>query len=93
MRALMQTVNRFSAFIRAGWRFWLGLGCALASADARAVTTYVSPPWQAATFAGYTGAGSADGAAASATFNEPTGVAIDGAGALYWADSLNSTIR
>jgi len=46
------------------------------------------------TFAGSPGnAGSNDGAAATARFNYPTGVAVDGAGNLYVADSGNHTIR
>ena len=46
------------------------------------------------TFAGSPGnAGSNDGAAATARFNYPTGVAVDGTGNLYVADSGNHTIR
>jgi sugar lactone lactonase YvrE len=37
--------------------------------------------------------GSADGAASSARFNQPQGVALDGSGNLYVADSWNRTIR
>ncbi len=59
----------------------------------RAATDYLSPPWQADTFAGYTGSGSADGAALTATFNEPSGIALDAAGNTYIADARNSTIR
>jgi len=46
------------------------------------------------TFAGTPGvAGSADGAAASAQFSSPSGVAIDGSGNVYVADDGNATIR
>ena len=46
------------------------------------------------TWAGAMGfAGSLDGAAASARFNFPNGIAIDGAGNVYIADQDNSTIR
>ena len=46
------------------------------------------------TVAGQAGvAGSADGAAASATFNGPAGVAPDGQGNVYIADASNYTIR
>ena len=38
-------------------------------------------------------AGSADGATGSATFNYPSGVVVDGSGALYVADYGNHTIR
>ena len=43
--------------------------------------------------AGIAFSGSADGAAATASFNQPFGLTQDGAGVLYIADSGNSTIR
>lgn len=46
------------------------------------------------TFAGMPNkAGSADGTGAAASFNSPIGVAVDGSGNVYVADSLNNTIR
>ncbi len=46
------------------------------------------------TFAGLAGAsGSADGTGAAARFSSPAGVAVDGAGNVYVADTANSTIR
>jgi hypothetical protein len=45
------------------------------------------------TFAGSGLAGSADGAAGAASFNAPAGVAVDGGGNVYVADTGNSTIR
>ncbi len=46
------------------------------------------------TFAGSAGApGSLDGTGIAASFDTPTGLAIDGSGNLYVADSLNHTIR
>lgn len=46
------------------------------------------------TFAGSAGAsGSSDGSGASARFNHPMGIATDSSGAVYVADSGNSTIR
>ena len=46
------------------------------------------------TLAGTAGmAGSADGTGAAARFNLPAGVAVDGAGNVYVADSANDTIR
>ena len=46
------------------------------------------------TIAGTVGSlGSADGVGAAARFRTPTGVAVDGAGAVYVADSGNHTIR
>lgn len=37
--------------------------------------------------------GSADGTGASALFNQPTGIAVDGNGIIYVSDSFNQTIR
>lgn len=46
------------------------------------------------TLAGLAGSsGSADGGGASARFSSPTGVAIDGAGNVYVAESVNNTVR
>jgi sugar lactone lactonase YvrE len=45
------------------------------------------------TFAGSGASGSADGADASATFNFPDGVAVDGSGTVYIADGNNNKIR
>jgi sugar lactone lactonase YvrE len=52
------------------------------------------PRWTAAIFAGQAGAaGSQDGAGANARFRAPGGVAVDGAGNVYVADTGNNTIR
>lgn len=54
----------------------------------------ITPAGVVTTLAGQAGAaGSADGAGAAARFNAPTGLALDGAGNLYVADSGNHTIR
>ena len=45
------------------------------------------------TVAGYAGKGSADGVGSGALFFNPQGVAVDGAGNVYVADSGNNTIR
>jgi serine/threonine protein kinase, bacterial len=45
------------------------------------------------TLAGSTTAGDVDGAASSARFNSPSGVAVDANGNVYVADKLNSVIR
>jgi sugar lactone lactonase YvrE len=48
----------------------------------------------ASTFAGTAGVvGSSDGAGAAASFNFPVGIATDGAGNVYVADTNNGTIR
>ena len=54
----------------------------------------ITPDGVVSTFAGSTtGVGSADGTGSSATFVHPSGIAIDGAGNLYVADSDSNTIR
>ena len=54
----------------------------------------VSPAGVVTTLAGQAGsAGSADGPAAMARFNGPSGVVVDVAGNLYVADTLNNAIR
>lgn len=52
----------------------------------------ISPVGQVTTLAGGT-SGSADGAGSAASFNGPSGVAVDSSGNVYVADSSNSTIR
>ena len=53
----------------------------------------VTPAGVVTTFAGSGAAGAADGAAASASFQRPGGVAFDTAGNLYVADTGNSILR
>jgi hypothetical protein len=53
----------------------------------------VFAPGVANTFAGSTTWGYADGAPAAASFRNPTGLALDQAGNLYVADSVNQVIR
>ncbi len=53
----------------------------------------ITPAGVVTTVAGNGTVGSLNGSAASATFNKPTGVAVDSAGALYIADDLNHLIR
>ncbi len=54
----------------------------------------ISPGGEVTTLAGRAGAsGSADGTGDAARFNHPTGIAVDGAGNVYVADSTNNTIR
>ena len=49
--------------------------------------------WLVGTLAGCTNAGFADGIGGAAAFNHPAGVAVDGAGNVYVADTLNHSIR
>ena len=54
----------------------------------------ITPEGVVTTFAGILGStGSADGTGSSARFNGPQGVAVDGAGNVYVADTGNNTIR
>jgi sugar lactone lactonase YvrE len=54
----------------------------------------IAPDGAVTTFAGAAGQlGSANGAGAAARFRFPTGVAVDGAGNVFVADSRNATIR
>lgn len=53
----------------------------------------VTPQGVVSTVAGSLEAGYADGAAAGARFNHPSGIACDGAGNLYIADRDNNVIR
>jgi sugar lactone lactonase YvrE len=54
----------------------------------------ITPAGSVRTLAGTAGmAGSQDGTGASALFNQPSGVAVDGGGNVYVADTGNATIR
>ena len=54
----------------------------------------ITPAGVVTTFAGTAGVqGSLDGTGAAATFNNPTGIAVDSSGNVYVADSGNQTIR
>ncbi len=73
------------------WAVMLGVAAGLTGA--RLAAEDITPPFGVTTFAGYGGSGSADGTGEAATFNIPNGVAVDGAGVIYVADTDNSTIR
>jgi hypothetical protein len=54
----------------------------------------ITPAGSVSTFAGLAGApGSANGSGSAARFDQPRGVAVDAAGKVYVADSVNDTIR
>ncbi len=57
-----------------------------------AAQSYVTP-YTISTWAGSSPVGSADGVGSDARFNNPSGVALDGAGNVYVADAYNDTIR
>jgi sugar lactone lactonase YvrE len=60
---------------------------------AQCAVRMLSPGGAVTTLAGGSTAGSADGTGPAASFNIPSGVAVDGAGNVYVADTGNSTIR
>ncbi len=64
-------------------------------ADSSAATIRkITPAGVVSTLAGSPGqSGSADGTGGAARFNDPLGVAVDGAGNAYVADTFNDTIR
>ncbi len=68
-----------------------------ANSTVRVITPGVSggkTNWTVATIAGLAGSrGSADGAGSAARFSLPHGIAVDTAGNLYVADTVNNTIR
>ena len=69
----------------------VGLGCL---APWLALCQSVYEPYTITTIAGKTGVvGSADGTNSAARFNQPLGMAVDGAGNIYVADCFNCTIR
>ncbi len=53
----------------------------------------VTPAGAVTTVAGTGGTGSGNGPAASATFSEPTGIAVDGSGNMFITDASNNKIR
>jgi sugar lactone lactonase YvrE len=53
----------------------------------------ITPDGTVSTYAGTGAVGSADGNAASATFQQPNGLVFDSSGSLYVADQLNNKIR
>src|SRR5262249_17948754 len=73
-----------------GWMAW-GMGCV----DwGNHIIRKITPAGVVSTLAGTAGmTGGNDGAGAAARFWAPQGVATDGAGNVYVADTLNSTIR
>ena len=58
-----------------------------------AVASASVPPCNVTTISGVAGYGAADGIGSAAAFNDPIGLARDGAGNLYVADTRNDTIR
>ena len=66
-------------------------GTVTITVQSAAVTSYT--PLAISTYAGATANGSANGTAAVARFSNPTGVAVDGSGNVYVADSGNDLIR
>ncbi len=71
--------------------FTLIVAAVLLPALARGQSTYT--PYTFTTIAGSASIGSSDGPGAAARFDQPSSVAVDGAGNTYVADTYNNTIR
>src|SRR6185503_18129919 len=65
----------------------------IADAGNNVIRKYSVSSHAVSTFAGSGTAGSANGTGTAATFNHPTGIAIDGSGNLYVADQNNDLLR
>lgn len=74
-----------------------GAGNVYVADSDRSVIRKISPAGEVTTIAGTPGnplaRGSTDGTGSAALFNFPTGIAVDGQGAVYVADQYNNTIR
>ena len=70
-----------------------GSSCTTVVASDRTVTATIAEPRLTLLAGAPSGLGSADGAGAAARFYDPSGVAVDGAGNVYVADTDNHTIR
>ena len=78
---------------RLTWLAVVAVVLGLAGAELRGQSNYTTP-FTFTTLAGIAGqTGSADGTGSTARFNYPSGVAVDGSGNVYVADSSNHTIR
>ncbi len=85
-----------------GARFYYPAGVAadnagnlyIADTDNHTIREIVAATGAVNTLAGLAGvSGSADGTGSAARFNSPSGVAVDGSGNVYVADTLNNTVR
>ena len=66
----------------------------LADTDNHTIRKIVASTGAVTTLAGLAGSsGSADGTGSAARFNNPSGVAVDSAGNVYVADTMNNTVR
>jgi len=66
----------------------------LADTDNNTIRKIVASTGAVSTLAGLAGnPGDTDGAGSSASFNNPSGVAVDGSGNVYVADTMNNTLR
>jgi streptogramin lyase len=89
----MNTVNKTNYINRLAGNLWgVLLTLAVLPLAVLGQANYANP-YTFTTFAGNTGYGSADGTGPAARFAVPYDVAVDSAGNVYVADSVNNTIR
>jgi serine/threonine protein kinase, bacterial len=70
-----------------------GQGQVYVSDSANQKIRRITPAGLVSTLAGSGASGNADGPAAQASFNAPQGIAVDGSGSVYVADSGNNRVR
>ena len=91
---VVSTLAGASAGLSYPWGVAADAGAVYVADTDNCMIRVIAPSGEISTLAGSAGEpGSADGAGAAARFDGPRGVACDGSGNIYVADTVNSTIR